>query len=82
MPWSREECRNKLWNKVGWRKLLSNTHFQVVKFYSFLFQFLSKAAFPSKEDLPKTRGKEACWEEDSELKKEFGIIEDGESLFQ
>ncbi|XP_040407326.1 ligand-dependent nuclear receptor-interacting factor 1-like isoform X5 [Cygnus olor] len=49
---------------------------------TFKWKFLSKAAFPSKEGLQKTRGKEACQEEDNELKKVFGIIEDGKSLFQ
>nr|XP_047935871.1 uncharacterized protein LOC106049400 isoform X4 [Anser cygnoides] len=49
---------------------------------TFKWKFLSKAAFPSKEDLQKTRGKEACQEEDNELKKVFGIIEDGKNLFR
>ena len=57
-------------------KWLSNTHFQIVKFYSFSFQFLNKTAFPSKEGLQKRNEKEARWEKDNELRKKFGIVKD------
>lgn len=55
-------------------KWLSNTPFQIVKFYSFLFQFLNKAAFSSKEGLQKRHGREAHWEKDNELRKKFGVV--------
>lgn len=56
-------------------KWLSNTPFQIVKFYSLLFQFLNKAAFSSKEGSQKTHEREANWEKDNELRKKFGIVE-------
>lgn len=55
-------------------KWLSNTPFQIVKFYSFLFQFLNKAAFSSKEGSQKRHEREAHWEKDNELRKKFGIV--------
>lgn len=57
-------------------KWLSNTHFQIVKLYSFLFQFLNKTAFPSKEGLQKRSEKEARQEEGNELRRKFGIVKD------
>lgn len=55
---------------------ISNAHFQIVTFNSFLFQFLTKTAFPSKEGLRKRNGKAAHRETDNELRKKFGIVKD------
>lgn len=55
-------------------KWLLNTHFLIVKFYSFPFQFLSKTAFPSKEDLQERNDEQARWDKDKELRKKFGLV--------
>lgn len=56
-------------------KLLSNNHFHVVKFYFFLFQFLKKAAFPSKE-LQNRNEREAQQKVDKEVRNKFGVVKD------
>lgn len=49
------------------------THFLIVKFYSFPFQFLSKTAFLSKEDLQKRDDEKARWDNE-EIRKKFGLV--------